>query len=130
MKIINKPLLASMAHPGPCEWCGKLCSARESHHIFSRGAGRLDIRINLIALGKGFSCPCHTEAHQGHITKDDFLAVVAVREKCYQADIRDVVHLLRRMQKEWDGDRLEAEMMDFTVTAKRLFARTLGLEKA
>jgi hypothetical protein len=59
------------------------------------GGGRLDIRINLLAL----CWQCHNEVHAGHIQRCDLLAIVAARENCLQADIVSEIARLRRAQK-------------------------------
>lgn len=100
MKVVNKALLAEFRTAGACEYCKRPCRAREPHHLFTRGAGQLDIRINLIALGSAFQCTCHRERHDGNILHCDMLAVVAARENVLQDHITDVIHLLRRLPKK------------------------------
>ncbi len=68
---------------------------RDPHHIFSRGAGRLDIRKNLLSVCRA----CHLRIHAGHITKLDLLGVVARRERCTVGAIAEEIDRLRRMPK-------------------------------
>ncbi len=100
MKIIDKELLREFAGKTRCELCKKaLRHAAHPHHIYSRGAGRLDIAENLVALGGPWDCGCHGLFHGGRIMLDDLLAVAAVREGCLQTEITAYVHLLRRTAK-------------------------------
>ena len=39
MLIIDEALLDEFRTPGPCEWYGKPCQAREPHHLFARSLG-------------------------------------------------------------------------------------------
>lgn len=98
MKIVNPELLAEFRHGGRCEYCHKQCKLLEPHHIFTRGAGQLDIRVNLIALGstRGFpQCDCHPSAHSGEITRNDFLIAVAHRHKLKAYQVEEIVFCLR-----------------------------------
>lgn len=104
MRVKDENLLALFRGAGPCGWCNRWCRERHPHHLFGRGMGgawRLDIRVNLIALGGPFDCNCHGQVHQGHIQRCDLLAVVAAREGVQQADIEAEVYRLRRERKGW-----------------------------
>lgn len=103
MRILNPDLLADFRGPA-CEWC-KLSRPTDAAHLFSRGAGHLDIRANLIGLCR----ECHCGSHSGTPTKADLMAIVAAREKCLQADIQDVVWFLRRMPRWADRDYVKAQ---------------------
>lgn len=64
MKVINRNLMAVLRKPGLCQWCGRPCpDGRDPHHIFHRGAGRVDIPENLIALCR----ECHVRCHDGNL---------------------------------------------------------------
>jgi len=83
MIVIDEPMLDLFRGPGRCEGCGKPCRRREPHHIKKRGLGggsRLDIPINLIALGSAFDCACHIKAEAGTLPKAKLLEIVAGRE--------------------------------------------------
>lgn len=99
MIIRDEYLLEKCRNKPVCEWCGQRRSIRlDPHHIFSKGMGgatRLDIKINLISLCR----PCHTDVHQGHISRCDLLAVVAAREGLLQADIEQRLRELRRVRQ-------------------------------
>lgn len=101
MKIKDLPLLKRFAGAGRCELCGTPCRKREAHHAFSRGAGRLDIPINLVAIGstRKRECLCHARIHGQHsprITTDEVLAVIARRETVTVEFIVNEVYRLRR----------------------------------
>lgn len=103
MRIINQPLIESFRTPGPCRWCHKdvrmLCAA----HIFSKGAGRVDLRCNLVQLGMDplKDCSCHHDSHMGlKPTFEDLLAISAEDHKCRTEDIHQVVYFIRRLPKE------------------------------
>lgn len=130
MKILNEKLLEEFRAPGRCEWCGKRCRVREPHHIYARGmggAGRLDVRINLVALGStlAFECTCHTDHHAGERPlRDELLAVASAREGVLQRDAEAVIHYLVRLsRKDNDADRMrKAEGMNL---AQRLLASVI-----
>ena len=102
MIIRDVPLMREFSGPGRCEYCGRVCRKRDAHHVFSRGAGRLDIRINLIGLGTvpPDGCGCHHAYHAGKIPRCDLLAVVAAREGLLQSDIEAAIYRLRRTPGE------------------------------
>jgi hypothetical protein len=102
VKIINDALLASYRTSGPCRWCGRHVRMRCAAHIFSRGAGRVDIPSNLVALGMDAlrDCDCHHRSHQGERPIfEDLLAVSAADNDCLQGSISDLVYLVRRLDK-------------------------------
>lgn len=91
--------------PGLCEVCRKPCRAKECVHIFSVGAGRLDIRCNMVSCGStpGFCCDCHSSNHQktnGKIViQEQLLEISAKREKCKAEDIEPVIWFIRRLDQ-------------------------------
>lgn len=102
MKIVNEELLNRFRGPGVCEWCKRRVSAREPHHVFTKGFGgarRLDVPINLIALCATFSggLNCHDQFHTGQILREDLLAIVAKRERTTQQAIQEEIWRLRRL---------------------------------
>ena len=103
MIIHDEPLLSSYRTPGRCELCDAPCRVREPHHLWAKGmagGGQLDIRINLIALGSRFGCPCHAEIHAGNVPDLAPLAVVADREGVTVREIADAVAEFRRLPKD------------------------------
>lgn len=133
MIVRNKPLLAEFRTPGRCEFCGKQCKLREPAHIFSVGAGRLDIRCNLVALGStsAMACACHSKSHAGQRpTTADLLEIVAKREKCLVSDIVAVKDLLRRMPKRSTPSAIRFAAQGWTgVTADLLEETILKIPK-
>jgi hypothetical protein len=68
----DEAVLNEFRGPGKCELCGARCAAREPHHFLRcgmGGGGRLDVRINLVSLGKTFQCPCHNAIHHGTMSR-------------------------------------------------------------
>jgi hypothetical protein len=96
VRIINENLLEQFRRKRRCEWCGHSVTGCDPHHVFTRGAGRLDLRINLIGLCR----ECHNDVHLGHIARFDLLAVVAAREGMSQDVIEAEIYRLRRLPKE------------------------------
>lgn len=99
VKIVNDKALKFARGPGFCDWCRKPVGNRNPHHVFSKGAGQVDIRCNIAAICETFSggLHCHHLVHTGEIADGGILAMVAEREKCLQDDIRSLVMLIRRM---------------------------------
>lgn len=99
MKIVNDKALDFARGPGYCDWCRKLVSNRNPHHVFSKGAGQVDARFNIAAICETFSggLNCHHLVHTGEIDDDDILIMVAEREDVIQDDIKSLVMLIRRM---------------------------------
>lgn len=130
MKIIDKELLRQYRTPGRCEFCKRYCRVREPHHLEATGMGggkRLDIPCNLIALGSslGFQCTCHHDLHVGHISPEDMLAVVAVREGVMQDSILAVRWFLMRLPKDATDGEIEYASSELTDEAKALLWRSL-----
>jgi hypothetical protein len=96
--IHNEPLLSEFRRKTRCEWCGQNSrTGLDPHHIYTRGAGRLDIRLNLIALCR----LCHAEVHAGIVDKYSLVAVVAQREKTDYDTIERLIWHLRRTKGHW-----------------------------
>jgi len=97
MKIVNCKLLAEFRGPGCCEACRKPCVRLFPHHIFTRGAGQVDIRENLISL----CLECHAGFHSmGSPSFTRLLKIAADREKSTPNRIRAMVFKIRRDQSE------------------------------
>lgn len=100
MKIPNVELVRSVGERTVCELCNRRLRYRaHPHHVFSRGAGRVDMPFNLIALGGAFDCNCHGRFHDGNLAKSQILERVARREDVFQLAIEDAIYALRRLDK-------------------------------
>ncbi len=64
----------------------------DPHHVFSKGAGRVDVAANLIGLCRA----CHNGVHAGTIKRDRLLTIVAKRERITVEEIQLTVWTLRR----------------------------------
>lgn len=88
----------------------------------SKGAGRLDIEINLFSLCR----VCHAENHCGHRpTNKELRAIVARRERTTPEAIEDAVHLILRLPKDCRLWQLEAELAGVSAEVKRLVLRSI-----
>ncbi len=124
MKLENDDALDFARGPGVCDWCKGRIAGREPHHIFSKGAGQVDIKSNIAAICR----VCHTSVHFGEIDDNDILAVVAGRENVLQGDIEAVVWLIRRMPKisEMTAERYERIVSrELNYSARRLAMKEL-----
>jgi len=86
-----------------------------SSHIHSRGAGRVDIRGNLIALGGAFDCNCHGLTHDGKIGREELLLLTALREGLTVESIVD-----ESASPETVGQRRERTKMTIIQTLRLL----------
>lgn len=101
MRVADRDLLREFREPGRCELCLKWCKKREPHHLWAKGmggGGRLDVRINLIALGSTleWQCECHTRIHNGLVPKIVLMVIVATREAILVDDLEAEMYRLRR----------------------------------
>jgi len=91
--IKNEELLEQFRQKRICEGCGRpLRFKAEPHHTcVTRGFGggtRLDIAINLTALGNVWECGCHDKTTKGKPPmRSKLLQVIAEREGCTVAYI-------------------------------------------
>lgn len=122
MRIIDESLLDIFRHKTKCHWCGLRTDGCDPAHAFSRGAGRLDIAINLIALCR----ECHTANHAGHIMRCDLLAIIAVREGVLQPDIEAVVWWIRRQPKESTPEQMFNAMSELNIAARAAAVKALA----
>lgn len=98
MKVINEELLDIYRSKGRCENCGIPCQP-EAHHLFTKGMGgafRLDIHENIIALCMG----CHRKFHNGTVSRETLVKVIAKRQKKTPAEIEQTVLRMRHLPKE------------------------------
>lgn len=83
-------------------------------HILSRGAGRVDIRANILSLCR----KCHSSSHDGgRPTQDDMLQRAAEREKCLPSDIQESVWYIRRLDKHADSAYVQANPETLTAVS-------------
>lgn len=94
MKVIDKDLLKRFREKTQCEFCGvQSHDGMDPAHIFSRGAGRIDVSPNIVALCR----ECHTRSHAGgEPNKQQLLAIAAAREGLDVDEIVDKIYRLRR----------------------------------
>ena len=95
MILVDEDLMLIRRQPGKCDWCGRNCvHGRDPAHILSKGAGRVDVTTNLLSLCRF----CHTSSHAGNEpTTNDMLAIAAARSGILQDDLRQIVHVIRRI---------------------------------
>ncbi len=99
MRVVDPVMLQRCRDAKVCEYCRKPAKC-DPAHIFSRGAGRLDIAVNLVALCRHD----HSMSHAGEVpTKRDLLAIVANRDGCKVADIEAVINYFRKLPKGTDA---------------------------
>lgn len=102
-KVIDEALLATYRLKTHCELCGtRLRYPAHPHHVRAKGmggGGRLDIAINLIALGGPWEkdCNCHGRLHDGNIPREAVLEVVARREGLSVEELNQKLDEARRV---------------------------------
>lgn len=94
MTIVDDALLEQIRQQWLCELCGHRRKV-EPHHVWSRGAGRLDVSGNILALCR----PCHQLAHQGLIRRVALQLLVAHRERLSLEELEKHIFELRRRPK-------------------------------
>ena len=98
MRLIDEEVLIEARSRERCEWCGRR-GPLDAAHILSKGAGRVDLPCNIVALDRF----CHSRSHAGDDpTTADLLAIAAAREGILQDDIRRMVWAVRRAPKGSD----------------------------
>ena len=111
MRVIHKSLRREFSKRGVCEYCGRKAKT-DCAHIWSRGAGQVDIIENLVSLCRR----CHRRSHDGHDPSRSALMVIVCQREGKPFSLRfevanrieDRVHRLRRMRKVkvWDVDKM------------------------
>lgn len=95
MKLIIPANRAAARSRIACEWC-RAHTELVCAHIYSRGAGWVDIPANLC----GLCWRCHQHSHGGHEpTRDQLLVIAAGREGTTPEAITEEVHRIRRIDK-------------------------------
>lgn len=114
MRIVNECLLTDFRRRLACELCGKpMPYGCDPHHVFSRGAGRLDIVENLVSLDR----ECHNQVHSGVVSCQTLLEHIAKRERISTSAIESIIYYLRQQPKE--ADPLEAYARAKSLSARR-----------
>lgn len=130
---INKKLLKEFSRKTRCEWCGRHCpDGCDAHHLWKRqmsGGSRLDVRIGLISVCRGWYrgqwVSCHEECDRGAISRIDLLAIVAVRENTRSDCIDSVMRFLLRLDKHASTDRMMDGIRKMRPGAGELAVRVL-----
>lgn len=103
MRIADEEVLNLFRTPGPCELCGRWCQRRQPHHTFQccgiGGASRLDIAINLAALGGILDCDCHGSVQGIKKHNDRVKELIADREKRTVESIQEEIWEILRAAK-------------------------------
>lgn len=102
MIIIDEKMLTNFRGPGMCQFCGRYCHKdREASHLFARGMGsgsRLDIEINLMALGGPWECKCHHLSHsEGKPSRADLLNKKSKYVGAPAHSIEEAIKFLQRL---------------------------------
>lgn len=96
MILRDEKLLAEFRRAPRCEYCQQWTPhGCDPAHLMSRGAGRVDIRSNLMSLCR----KCHSAAHYGSIKLAELFRIVCRREKTTVARIKAKVWRIRRLPK-------------------------------
>jgi hypothetical protein len=102
MQLADEPVLDSFRKRCWCEWCRRdVHTGTDPAHVYSRGAGRVDHPLNLVALCRR----CHTASHLGQRpTRDDLLEIVSRREGVSRDAVVAFVHAVRRAARDLPPD--------------------------
>ena len=122
MRIEDPQALRQVAETCRCECCNKHCpTGAAPHHLFSRGAGRLDIRLILQPL----CLECHADFHNGKISRAFLLGKRAKKERTTAEAITQVVHWLRALPKDANERQVRTSMhvWDFSAEGLKLAKR-------
>lgn len=107
MRIINDALLKEFRLKTRCEVCKKAMPGLDPHHVATKGAGRLDIKINLISADR----ECHDRIHAGFIDRDDLIQIIADREGIANpSNIQEVIWMLKRLPKAPTRQDIDREL--------------------
>jgi len=125
--IVKDDAAMDVARRRPCcEWCGHRCpNGTHPHHLFTRGAGRIDAPWNLVSL-----CAFHHRSHHdgNEPLKADLLAIVAQREKMLQEDVELAVWCVRRLPRDARPEQVERELRGLKPLAAKLVRQALKME--
>ena len=122
MKVINEALLQTFREKTRCEYClDDIRTGGDPHHLFSRGAGRIDAVWNLIALCRH----CHSAFHNGSIAKDNLVQIVSIREKVSFYSLSEMVFFVRQLYKHETCESILHKANELPHRAKTLVIQTL-----
>lgn len=126
MRIVNEPLLEEFRALPECEFCGKPAgnAGLDACHIFSRGAGRVDIRCNLLGMHR----LCHSKTEKNPDCKKLLLVIASVREDVMIEDIEPAMMFIRNQLDKHDSSRVIRQKInraDLTPSVKRLLRDSL-----
>ena len=95
MRLVDEAALAECRARERCEWCGHK-GKTDAAHIFSKGAGRVDIACNLVSLCRA----CHSLSHAGAEPNMDQLITLASRREGVRYEyVVNEVYRIRRLPK-------------------------------
>ncbi len=97
MKLDRPEVRAEFTGRPFCEWCKRPAfGGTDCAHVFSRGAGWVDIFPNLVALCR----ECHSrQGNGGSPTPMMLLELAARREGMTAEEVREEVYRIRRLDK-------------------------------
>jgi len=119
--ITDGSTLEEFRHKAACEHCGaKNRSGLQPHHVRAKGRGfQLDSPINLIAL-----CHlCHQKLHDGNLSREKLLAIVARREGTDPETICKVRWFIDRLDKRATPRQIEERIAEELRTNEAALAR-------
>lgn len=135
MRIENKRLLREFAKATRCDFCGRHTQGCDPAHLWSRGAGRLDIRCNLMSLCRGLVIDksgrisswvsCHQDYDGGLIPKETMIGKKATIIGYSAADIEHVVLVLKRLPKDPRRDQVKEELRFMSKGGRALMVEEL-----
>ena len=122
MRIEHEDLMDVFRFKTRCECCGVSVAGCDPAHIYSRGAGRVDIASNFVGLAN----LCHTKSHAGHQpNRKRLLEIAAKREGTTPQAITDTVQFIRRIPKGSNEKTILFLMEELDADAKKLATREL-----
>lgn len=112
MIVLHKTLRKKFSARGVCECCDRR-GPTDCAHIFSVGAGRVDIAKNMVSLLRS----CHTLSHNANSENgvqpnhERLMEIAAKRENTTPEDIEATVYRLRACDlcKVWNVDNCDPE---------------------
>lgn len=123
MRIINPELLKAFHLPGPCELCGRMCKEREPHHVIAKGMGggrRLDSVYNMVAVGRGHACPCHSTFADSIKGSTASWGAIARRQGCTPDEaLAAMWFILYQLDKDDSPEKIDSKIESSLAVATR-----------